>query len=207
MLTGKKNLILIISVLYLLDFIFVIIHLVFGHKTSLFNLGLESNLPTFYQFIKTALIALVFIKIAKAKNKKTLWSVFAGAFLILFALDEWFQIHEKITYITADIEIAGLLIENRYLWVLLYAPALIYVGLAVYKSIPNIARSRYAVAALVTLSLAVTLEIVEAIKFLQEYEIYRLIAEEGLEMFGISSLLVALIYEHKTSITRIKSTK
>ena len=92
----------------LLDTAFVLLHLMTSHRTGLFHLDYEQNIPTIYQSAKllaAGSLAILYIWLKKKMvgkiRRAELW-FFAplGAILIFIGLDELGQLHENIyTYV------------------------------------------------------------------------------------------------------------
>ncbi len=92
----EKNKIAFLLLLLFLDFFVLLLGYVFGDK-AIFNLDIESNLPTIYQGVKIILVSfLTFDIFLFTKNKsKYFWLFLSVAFLFL-GMDEIGQIHENL---------------------------------------------------------------------------------------------------------------
>ena len=91
----QKNKISFLLIVLLLDFVILLLGYLYWEK-SLFNLDIESNLPTLYQGLKIILVSFISFDLfflTKGKNKY-FWFFLSFAFLFL-GLDEVGQIHEN----------------------------------------------------------------------------------------------------------------
>lgn len=185
---------MLIFIIFIFDFILIILNLVFGQDNSLLNLSVENNIPTLFQSLKT-LSAGVLVLLLTAKKREKIWQILAGVILIFFAFDDWFQIHENIANVFYYLVPQRFNIEHRYTWMIFYLPFLIISTLFFYKLTYKIKKKPFIILGILLLALAFGFEILESLKVCEELNFYRTTLEEGLEMFGVSSLMVAFVFE------------
>ena len=158
-----------------------------------YNLANEYNLPTFYQSIKTLLAGGLLLMVLSRRIKLNKWVIIAGFILIYFAFDDWFAIHEAIS--NHSFSIAG--IERRLSWIIFYLPILLLAVFAFWKLYQKIKLNRLIMIGVFLLALAFGLEIAEAVNHENKYIFYQISAEESLEMFGITTILMAILIKMK----------
>lgn len=136
---------IIIFILILLDLLMILLHFIFGLNYSLFNVDVESNIPTIYQGFKLLSFGYLFIFIVyliqeKTKAKIIFWLSSAFMFIYL-GLDEIGQIHENIPTYIAEIspkldqrvmEFLKSINYNGSTWVFYYIPVIITIALPIF---------------------------------------------------------------------------
>ncbi len=94
-----KNNETLFKTLIVLDFIILILHLLFGQQSQFFHLDFEQNLPTAYQSFKLIIFGILFLFLSlKSKLQRELKSFIIplAIFIIALGFDELLQIHENI---------------------------------------------------------------------------------------------------------------
>jgi len=190
MLKRIKN---IIIALFLVDLLFIVLHLAFGSRLTLLNLEVEKNLPTFYQGLKAVLIGLVIFKIPKFK--------ILGLIISYIGLDEILIIHERtenyFRLLFPKISdkflcIANLVGYKSVSWVIILFP--IFVGLGIYffrlLTTITVKKKNIIVVSILFFLFALITEIINSQSGIPVRIYHHLIAlEEGCELLGITNLL------------------
>lgn len=120
------------------DSIVILLHLLFSENLALFNLDIEHNVPTIYQFLKLNFIfifLLISSYILKQKKKNIYWFfLLLGIGFLLLASDELGQIHENASTFVSQLfpqysENYENFVENSHYnsseWLILYIPIFI----------------------------------------------------------------------------------
>lgn len=119
-----------------IDFLVVILHLLFGRWNGFFHLDFEQNLPTVYQSTKLILFGLLFFVLSfnhRIRGEVKSFLLPLSLFLTVLGLDELLQIHENIYRIFQFFswlhpsKIVDLSMKMGYrssLWILYYLPAI-----------------------------------------------------------------------------------
>jgi len=207
------------------DLVIILLHFAFGYQYRLFNLDVESNLPTVYQGIKLLILSnvlitvfLLFLKSKKIKQlEKVIFGLLTGAFIVL-TIDELAQIHENISIFLEEIfpkqiDAYGEFYEDTFGfnsadWLIFYLPAfLIFLGI-IAISLKLLARILQKKLIIFLIGLAFTfsvpiLELIDTSGRFDQSTVNSLVAvEESFEMFGISLILAALWYMYSNIRTR-----
>lgn len=217
----EKNKIAFLLLLLFLDFFVLLLGYVFGDK-AIFNLDIESNLPTIYQGVKIILVSfLTFDIFLFTKNKsKYFWLFLSVAFLFL-GMDEIGQIHENLPTFLNEFLIPKA-IQNPYdylnqygyestTWLPYYLPLigifLMVGGVYIVKFLKtNWRRASFFILGVLCLVGGILVEYLNTkpdIMFQEGY--YRLVFwEESLEVLGISFILFfAYLYFRDVLSTKI----
>ena len=137
--------------LIFVDLLMVVLHLLFGDKT-IFNLDMESNLPTIYQGSKSIftanviflILALIFLKKGNLK-REWIW-IFLGVGMFFLGVDEIGQVHENISKYAKEIfgggatEYEATVADLGYTstnwlpyYILLFVPATVFIVMSLKK--------------------------------------------------------------------------
>jgi len=218
----QKNKITFLLIIILLDFCILFLGYFFGEK-NLFNLDIESNLPTLYQGLKIILVSFLsfdLFLLTKEKNKY-FWLFLSFAFLFL-GLDEVGQIHENIPTFLNEIFFKSS-IPNPYdyvsqfgyqstTWLPYYIPFLltffVIVGVFLIRFFKNYWKKAVIfVSGVFLLVLSLFVEYVNTkphIMFQQGYNTY-VFWEEAFEILGISLILYFVYMFFRESVEQLKS--
>lgn len=181
----------------------------FGHShlyglVPLFNLGLESNVPTFVASLLLLSSALLFLFLWRVDGTgdgpNNAWLLLAAVFGFL-SLDEFSMIHEKLIEPVRDaLDVGGLLF---FAWIIPYAIAALVLALAVAPTIWRLEtpfQALLALAAALYLSGAIGVEMIGGRYYEAQGEVadltYRLYQtlEESLEFAGAIVLIYTLLH-------------
>lgn len=96
----------LLSKLLIIDLGVVLLHILFAPEFSVFDLDMESNVPTVYQGLKLIIIGTIILGVKEWKNLTRLQKLsvgFTSGFLIFLGADEMALIHENIPVFTQQI--------------------------------------------------------------------------------------------------------
>lgn len=105
---------------------------------ELFNLNLESNIPTFFSVFLTLIASVLAFIIAKIKKEKSIGWFFVSFLFLFLAVDDLAQIHERVNNIIASYELNGFF--SGYGWVSIYIIFLLLIiifGIKFILSLPE----------------------------------------------------------------------
>lgn len=133
-----------VAILFLLDVLMVVLHLLFASKSDFFHLDRELNLPTFYQGLKLIVLGVVLMKVLFVKKLK--FFVPLSFILIYLGFDEILMLHENyevwihniLPHVWETMEgLAAMVGYNSSRWVMYLAPAIfagaIYISLLTFR--------------------------------------------------------------------------
>lgn len=86
-------------VLLSIDFLILLLHVLFGREQQIFHLDFEQNLPTFYQSLKLLSFGCIFFLLGWSKHVVPNLRAFIiplSLFMVVLGFDELLQIHENI---------------------------------------------------------------------------------------------------------------
>lgn len=109
----EKNKIAVLILMLFLDFFILLLGYIYVDK-EIFNLDVESNIPTLYQGIKIILVSFLSLEIFLFTKKKSkyFWLFLSVAFLFL-GMDEIGQIHENLPTLLNDLFVKSTM-QNPY---------------------------------------------------------------------------------------------
>lgn len=202
----------IVFVFFFLDIIFVILHFFYGQQTTLLNLDLERNIPTFYQGFKLAIISsivaaiLVLIWLSFSSSRLQKFSLIPYWFMFLYlALDEIGEIHESFGGVINRIGGDAITSYREYFtsfnsaqWLLFYAPVmlagvayLIYLARHLYRQ--NTGKMYIFILAVICFALVPIIEYWNTSKIFETYTFNQrntiIVLEEYFEMLGATLFL------------------
>jgi hypothetical protein len=203
-----RNLLL---VFLLLDFLMVVLHLLFPLKT-VFNLDFESNLPTVYQGSKLILVVCISFLILslsylrKGSIKKEWFWIFWAAMFFFLGVDEMGQVHENISIYMKEVLRGGAvsyeatLVDLGYVsttWLPYYFAAFILATVVVVLAFKDLYRRNsktiwYLIVGWVFFLGVPVIEYINTmphIMFQEGYVVFMLV-EEIFEMLGATLLLI-----------------
>lgn len=207
MVLKSKKLYPLLALFLALDFLILSLSLLFPNLT-LFNLDLESNLPTIYQGFKLLMIGsssvmiLVFLYILGKDMAKNWFWIFWSALFFFLGLDEIGEIHENVSTYMKEIlgkeivEYEEAIVEMGYSstpWLLYYFFFFIIASVlvAMYLGQKDVKNKRYLIVGWVLFISVLLVELIntqQEIMFNHGYLLLMSI-EEMLEMVGASFLL------------------
>ena len=204
------NLKSVIGIIFSLDVLIVILHIVFGKDNAILNLDGENNLPATYSFLKLVVVGIIaFVifftngnKCLRKWSKSLLWIPFGSLFIYL-GFDELFTIHEKtIGYLEPSLLVGlGWFSNHVFYWVPLFLPLIILAIAMFYLLIKNLLEDfslprKLFIAGTVSFFMVIVSEFVGG--FLEGGMGYAVMTlEESFEIFGASLFLVGLLVYRK----------
>jgi hypothetical protein len=173
----------------------------FSRIDRLFNLNIESNIPTFFSALLLLFASLLLFFIFKTfSRKKSTWLLLSGLFMFL-CIDEAAQIHENLNKINLKTDFFNKDVL-KHVWVVPYL--ILVISLAIFLKgfilhLPVKTRNLFLFAGVIFVGGAAGLEIVEGqlkvyygnSDFLSMELLYWL--EETLEMAGVTLFIYALL--------------
>jgi len=208
----RKN--YIIFIFFGADLALILFHFFLRKKLGFFDLDKEGNLGSLYAGIKlwsgatVALISFYILRRLKSSRLKQLLFLLLAFGLAYIGLDDMMAIHERLGFVLNNIFGLGGFYGESFNWLVFYTPFIIF-GLLVFfgltRELWHDCREAFLWFLIGTILLAGSL----GVEFFGRYLLLQIkinvplyhiliVAEEGLEMFGASCLVFAiLIYFQK----------
>lgn len=164
---------------------------------SLFDIGLEANVATWFSSMLLFAVAALLVTRALLASQRSGWLTLA-AIAVILSMDEASEIHERLAGVAAErIELPG--VSLQFAWVVpgaMVAAVLVWVGHRATRSIPQAQRKRFAVAGGIFFLGALGIEAVSGEVFARYGSrsiLYVLTyhAEEAAELIGVALALSA----------------
>lgn len=184
-----------------IDIFLIILHIFFGTRFDLFNLDRERTPGAYWsglQLLAVAALAVCVLLLSGTRGRRLLWGMF-GFLFMSFGFDEISELHENITYYVSTylhIPIPTFFRSTTYNWLIILSPFIIGAFVFLIAFVRTLRRERggriLGVGILLFL-LAILVELANGLDASQQFYQALVVLEEGLELFGESLALWAMI--------------